>query len=388
MRAGEVRIVHSLEEVGRERWDALLSTRSTPFMRYAWLSALEKSGCAAPRSGWTPCHLTLWRGGDAGRRRARVRQGRQRRRLRPRLGPRLLALARPGRLLPQARADRSLHALHRRARAGGAGRGPQRVRGAHRGCREEALREGGLAHLAGALSRRGRRARALRGENGDARLLPVPLAQRGLPVAGRLPRPLQFQAQAHDPARDGGRGGAGRRDPHHPRRRALPRPREVGEARARAAPEHGGQADVGPALAQREVLPARLRADARGDGGGGRLPRGRTDCRRLQRGLGDAALRPLLGHASRSTPSCTSTSATTTPSPSASPAASRCSKEAREASTSTRAAFCPRSPGPLMPSPTRAWTAPCATTWPPRRPPDRRASRASLRDSPIFKAAS
>src|SRR5689334_8699377 len=60
----DVRVVQSLEEVGQERWDALLSPRSTPFMRYAWLWALEKSGCAAPRSGWNPRHLTLWRGGD------------------------------------------------------------------------------------------------------------------------------------------------------------------------------------------------------------------------------------------------------------------------------------------------------------------------------------
>lgn len=64
MQPGDVRIVHTLEEIGQEQWDALLSPRSTPFTRHAWLSALEKSGCAAPRSGWTPCHLTLWRGGQ------------------------------------------------------------------------------------------------------------------------------------------------------------------------------------------------------------------------------------------------------------------------------------------------------------------------------------
>src|SRR4051812_44305317 len=63
MQAGEVRIVHRLGGVGREEWDGLLSPRSTPFMRHAWLSALGKSGWAAPRSGWNACHLTLWRGG-------------------------------------------------------------------------------------------------------------------------------------------------------------------------------------------------------------------------------------------------------------------------------------------------------------------------------------
>src|SRR5258708_22616137 len=58
-----VRVLSGLDEVARGDWDALLSPRSTPFLRHAWLSALEKSGCVAPRSGWTPRHLTLWRRG-------------------------------------------------------------------------------------------------------------------------------------------------------------------------------------------------------------------------------------------------------------------------------------------------------------------------------------
>jgi len=58
-----VRVLSGLDEVARGDWDALLSPRSTPFLRHAWLSALEKSGCASPRSGWTPRHLTLWRRG-------------------------------------------------------------------------------------------------------------------------------------------------------------------------------------------------------------------------------------------------------------------------------------------------------------------------------------
>ena len=62
MRSGDVRILDSLDGVRPSEWDALLSARSTPFLRHAWLSALEQSGCAAPRSGWTPRHLTLWRG--------------------------------------------------------------------------------------------------------------------------------------------------------------------------------------------------------------------------------------------------------------------------------------------------------------------------------------
>jgi predicted N-acyltransferase len=63
MAGDEVRILGSLDEVGAERWDALRSPASSPFTRFAWLSALEKSGCASPRSGWLPRHLTLWRKG-------------------------------------------------------------------------------------------------------------------------------------------------------------------------------------------------------------------------------------------------------------------------------------------------------------------------------------
>ncbi|HTO97566.1 MAG TPA: GNAT family N-acetyltransferase [Myxococcales bacterium] len=62
MRSGDVRVLGSLANVRPGDWDALLSPRSTPFMRHAWLAALEQSGCAGARTGWIPRHLTLWRG--------------------------------------------------------------------------------------------------------------------------------------------------------------------------------------------------------------------------------------------------------------------------------------------------------------------------------------
>ena len=43
-------------------WDALLDEESTPFLRWAWLEALEHAGCAAEDNGWQPCHLALWDG--------------------------------------------------------------------------------------------------------------------------------------------------------------------------------------------------------------------------------------------------------------------------------------------------------------------------------------
>jgi len=59
-----VRVVPTIDDIEPESWDALLSPRSTPFLRHAWLSALERSGCASPRAGWTPRHLAIFRRGE------------------------------------------------------------------------------------------------------------------------------------------------------------------------------------------------------------------------------------------------------------------------------------------------------------------------------------
>ncbi len=61
-----LRVLGSLAEVPASDWDALLAhepARATPFVRHAWLGALEESGAVAPRTGWIPRHLTLWRAG-------------------------------------------------------------------------------------------------------------------------------------------------------------------------------------------------------------------------------------------------------------------------------------------------------------------------------------
>ena len=62
MRAFDVRVLTAVNEVRPEDWDGLLSPRSTPFMRHAWLHALERSVSVSARAGWDPRHLTLWRG--------------------------------------------------------------------------------------------------------------------------------------------------------------------------------------------------------------------------------------------------------------------------------------------------------------------------------------
>jgi predicted N-acyltransferase len=57
------RALDAVSEAERSAWDALLDAQATPFVRWDFLHALEASGCAAPRAGWTPRHPTLWRDG-------------------------------------------------------------------------------------------------------------------------------------------------------------------------------------------------------------------------------------------------------------------------------------------------------------------------------------
>ena len=52
----------SLAEIAEAHWQALTETSSLPFYSWRWLQALEYSGSIAPRQGWQPLHLALWRG--------------------------------------------------------------------------------------------------------------------------------------------------------------------------------------------------------------------------------------------------------------------------------------------------------------------------------------
>jgi predicted N-acyltransferase len=56
----------SISEIPAAQWDALLAhepSRASPFVRHAFLRAMEESGSASPRTGWRPRHLALRRGG-------------------------------------------------------------------------------------------------------------------------------------------------------------------------------------------------------------------------------------------------------------------------------------------------------------------------------------
>lgn len=58
------RVVTDLAEVAPAAWDGLvaLDADPSPFVRHAWLHALQSSGSAVADTGWTAAHLTLWDG--------------------------------------------------------------------------------------------------------------------------------------------------------------------------------------------------------------------------------------------------------------------------------------------------------------------------------------
>ena len=61
-----VETVASLSAIAPDEWDRLAvpdPARMNPFVRHAFLSALERSGSVGPGTGWTPCHLTVRRAG-------------------------------------------------------------------------------------------------------------------------------------------------------------------------------------------------------------------------------------------------------------------------------------------------------------------------------------
>jgi predicted N-acyltransferase len=56
--ATRVRILKSIADIDAASWNALAGS-DQPFVQHEFLLALEESGCAVPRTGWTPRHLLL-----------------------------------------------------------------------------------------------------------------------------------------------------------------------------------------------------------------------------------------------------------------------------------------------------------------------------------------
>lgn len=55
-------ILPAIEAVAASQWDMLVS-KEHPFLRHAFLQALESSGSVSSKSGWEPCHLSVWQAG-------------------------------------------------------------------------------------------------------------------------------------------------------------------------------------------------------------------------------------------------------------------------------------------------------------------------------------
>jgi predicted N-acyltransferase len=56
-------VIRSIAEVPASLWDALAGV-DYPFLRHAFLLALEESGCTTAKTGWQPLHLLIAREGD------------------------------------------------------------------------------------------------------------------------------------------------------------------------------------------------------------------------------------------------------------------------------------------------------------------------------------
>ncbi len=54
-------ILPAIEAVSASQWDALAAP-GQPFMRHAFLQALEQSGSVSAATGWQPSHLCVWQG--------------------------------------------------------------------------------------------------------------------------------------------------------------------------------------------------------------------------------------------------------------------------------------------------------------------------------------
>lgn len=54
-----VEIIGGIAKVPRAAWNALLAEGESPFLDWDWLWAMEQSGSATRRTGWTPSHLVV-----------------------------------------------------------------------------------------------------------------------------------------------------------------------------------------------------------------------------------------------------------------------------------------------------------------------------------------
>jgi len=53
-----IRIIETLSQIPATQWDAL--AENNPFLKHAYLNALQETGCATPETGWQAQFITLW----------------------------------------------------------------------------------------------------------------------------------------------------------------------------------------------------------------------------------------------------------------------------------------------------------------------------------------
>lgn len=56
-----------IADIPQADWDALALPLKTPFLEWAWLFNMERSGSTTAKTGWLPNHLTVWRQAGASR---------------------------------------------------------------------------------------------------------------------------------------------------------------------------------------------------------------------------------------------------------------------------------------------------------------------------------
>lgn len=63
----KVQVLDDIRAIGANQWNALFTApgkQTNPFIRHAFLEALEVTGCACPDTGWAPRHLQVLAGGQ------------------------------------------------------------------------------------------------------------------------------------------------------------------------------------------------------------------------------------------------------------------------------------------------------------------------------------
>lgn len=62
--AFELRTHSSIRELGQQTYESLLPPNRPPFSSFAWLDALERTGCVGEDRGWLPQHVSLHQDGE------------------------------------------------------------------------------------------------------------------------------------------------------------------------------------------------------------------------------------------------------------------------------------------------------------------------------------